>query len=102
MAGAIWGEYLTYIRPNIFLIILVAANLVLMCILGGKGTVAGPIVGAIVLIAFNEASLIVMGASEINLLVTGVIMVLTLLYFPAGIVGTLAKKKKLPRFLDWD
>jgi branched-chain amino acid transport system permease protein len=102
VAGAIWGEYLTYIRPNIFLIILVAANLVLMCILGGKGTVAGPIVGTVVLIGFNEASVVFMGASEINLLVTGVIMVVALLYFPAGIVGTLAKKKKLPRFLDWD
>jgi branched-chain amino acid transport system permease protein len=102
VAGAVWGEYLTYIRPNIFLIILVAANLVLMCILGGKGTVAGPVVGTVVFVAFNEISLIVMGASEINLLVTGVIMVVTLLFFPAGIVGTLAKMKKLPRFLDWD
>jgi branched-chain amino acid transport system permease protein len=102
VAGAIWGEYLTYIRPNIFLIILVAANLVLMSILGGKGTVAGPVVGTVVLIAFNEASLTFMGASEINLLVTGLIMLLTLLYFPAGIVGTLAKKRMLPRFLDWD
>ena len=37
MCGAVWGEYLTYIRPSIFLILLIAAQLVLMCILGGKG-----------------------------------------------------------------
>jgi hypothetical protein len=24
------------------------------------------------------------------------------MYFPNGIVGTLAQKRKLPRFLDWD
>ena len=102
MVGAVWGEYLTYIRPNIFLVILVAANMVLMCILGGKGTVAGPVVGAVVLIVFNEASLTFLGASEINLLVTGVIMVLALKFFPAGIVGTLARKNRLPRILDWD
>ena len=36
MAGAVWGEYLTYLRPNIFLIILIAANMVLMCIIGGN------------------------------------------------------------------
>jgi branched-chain amino acid transport system permease protein len=29
-------------------------------------------------------------------------MVLTLMYFPNGIVGTLAHKNKLPRFLNWD
>jgi branched-chain amino acid transport system permease protein len=102
LCGAIWGEYLTYIRPNLFLILLIAVNMVLMCILGGKGTVAGPIVGAILIVAFNEASVALFGASEINILGTGLIMVLTLLYFPNGIVGTLAKKHRLPRFLNWD
>lgn len=102
MAGAVWGEYITYLRPNIFLIILIAANMVLMCILGGKGTVAGPVVGAVLLIAFNELFVATLGSSEINILGTGVIMVIVLLYFPNGIVGTLAQKRRLPRFLDWD
>lgn len=102
MCGAIWGEYLTYIRPNIFLIILVAANMVLMGIIGGKGTVAGPIVGAILIVAFNEYMVYQFGASAINILGTGIVMLLTLMFFPLGIVGTLAKKRKLPRFLAWD
>jgi branched-chain amino acid transport system permease protein len=64
--------------------------------------VAGPIVGAILIVAFNEASVAFFGASEINILGTGLIMELTLMYFPNGIVGTLAHKNKLPRFLNWD
>ena len=102
MAGAVWGEYLTYLRPNIFLIILIAANLALMCILGGKGTVAGPVIGAVLLIIFNEFFVATLGSSEINIFGTGLIMILALLFFPLGIVGTLAQKNKLPRFLDWD
>jgi branched-chain amino acid transport system permease protein len=102
MCGAIWGEYLTYIRPNIFLIITVAANMVLMGIIGGKGTVTGPIVGTILIVAFNEYFVYQFGSSAINILGTGVVMLLTLMFFPLGIVGTLAKKNKLPRFLDWD
>jgi branched-chain amino acid transport system permease protein len=102
MCGAVWGEYLTYIRPSIFLILLIAAQLVLMCILGGKGTVAGPILGAVLLIIFNEACVALLGSSEINILGTGLIMVLALMFFPNGIVGTLARKRKLPRFLNWD
>ncbi len=100
-AGAMWGEYLTYIRPNIFLVILVAANMVLMCILGGKGTVAGPTVGAILLIAFNEFFVSQFGASQINILGTGVVMLLALMFYPNGVVGTLEKKGKLPRILNW-
>lgn len=102
MAGAIWGEYMTYIRPNIFLIILVAANMVLMCILGGKGTVAGPVVGVVLMVAFNEFFVWKFGSSQINILGTGVVMILALMFFPNGIVGTLRRIGKLPRFLDWD
>ncbi len=100
--GAVWGEYLTYIRPNIFLTLLVSVNMVLMCILGGKGTIAGPVIGAILLIAFNETSVALLGASEINILGSGLIMVVVLKFYPNGIVGTLSRIKKLPRFLNWD
>jgi len=102
MAGAIWGDYLNYIRPNIFLIILIAANIVLMAIIGGKGTVTGPIVGAILLISFNEFFVAQFGASQINILGTGLIMLVVLLYFPSGLVGSLARTGRLPRFLNWD
>ncbi|TGD42526.1 branched-chain amino acid ABC transporter permease [Pseudotabrizicola sediminis] len=102
MAGAVWGEYLTYIRPNIFLVILVSVNLVLMCILGGKGTIAGPVIGAILITAFNEVFVATLGASELNILATGVLMVVVLLFFPLGIVGTLARNHRLPRILNWD
>ena len=102
MAGAVWGEYLTYIRPNIYLVILVSVNMVLMCILGGKGTIAGPVIGAILIVAFNEFFVATLGASEINILATGLIMMLSLMFFPLGIVGTLARHRKLPRILNWD
>lgn len=102
MAGAVWGEYLTYIRPNIYLVILISVNMVLMCILGGKGTIAGPVIGAILIVGFNELFVATLGASEINILATGLIMMLTLMFFPLGIVGTLAQFRKLPRILNWD
>jgi branched-chain amino acid transport system permease protein len=93
---------LTFLRPNIFIILLISVNMVLMCILGGKGTVAGPIIGAILIIAFNETSVAFLGTSEINILSTGLIMVVVIKFYPNGIVGTLARMKKLPRFLNWD
>lgn len=102
MAGGIWGYYLTYLRPNIFLIILVAAQLVLMSVLGGKGTVAGPVVGAIIFIAVDEFFVANLGFTELNIVATGLLLALVLIFFPLGIVGTLRERGRLPQFLDWD
>jgi branched-chain amino acid transport system permease protein len=102
MAGGIWGYYLTYLKPNIFLLIILAAQLVLMTVLGGKGTVAGPVVGAILFIAINEFFVTNLGFTELNIVATGLILALVLIFFPSGIVGTLRERRKLPPFLDWD
>lgn len=102
MAGAVWGEYLTYLRPNIFLVMPIAVNLVLMSILGGKGTVAGPVIGAVLIVALNELFVATMGASELNILGTGLVMAVGLIFFPLGLVGTLGRRGKLPRVLNWD
>lgn len=102
MAGSIWGYYLTYLRPNIFLTVLMAAQLVLMTLLGGKGTVAGPVVGAVVFILANEFFVSQLGFTELNIVATGILMIVVLLFFPEGIVGTLKERGLLPQFLDWE
>lgn len=102
VVGALWGYSLSYLRPVIFLIIAVAARMVLMSIVGGRGTVAGPVIGAVLIIAIDEASVSLLGSSELNLAVTGLLLVVTLLFFPLGIVGTLREHNRLPAWLDWD
>jgi branched-chain amino acid transport system permease protein len=101
-AGAIWGYSLSYLRPTIFFIIGVAAQMVLMVIIGGRGTVAGPAVGAVLLVTLNEVAVSQFGSSELNIVVTGVILLVVLLFFPLGVVGTLRDRGRLPGFLDWD
>ena len=101
-AGAVWGYYLTYLRPSIFLTIGLATSIVLMAILGGKGTVAGPVIGAVIMIGVNEFIVAKLGATELNIVVTGLILTLVLLFFPEGIVGSLRARNRLPSLLDWD
>ena len=102
ITGSIYGYYLTYLRPNIFLTVIVGAHMVLMSVLGGKGTVAGPVVGAVLFIGINEFFVASLGSSELNIVATGVLLAVVLLFFPAGIVGSLKEAGKLPGFLDWD
>lgn len=101
-AGALWGYSLTYLRPAIFLDISVAAQMVLITILGGKGTIGGPVVGAFLLIGLNEIMIDQLGSTELNIAAIGAIMLLILVLFPAGVVGTLVERNKLPRFLNWE
>lgn len=102
MAGAIWGYSLTYVRPSVFFTIAIAAQMVLMAIIGGRGTVAGPAIGAVLLVAVNELSVARFGSSELNIVVTGVILLVVLIFFPLGIIGSLRQRGKLPGILDWD
>lgn len=99
--GALWAYYLTYLRPTIFFEILIAAEIVLMTIVGGRGTVSGPVVGAILLVGANELFVAKFGSTELNITGTGLLMLIVLLFFPEGIVGTLKENGKLPRLLDW-
>ncbi|MDR5694023.1 MAG: branched-chain amino acid ABC transporter permease [Armatimonadota bacterium] len=101
MAGALWAYYLTYLRPTIYFAILGAAEIVLMVLLGGRGTVAGPVLGAVLLVAMNEFFVARFGSTELNIAGTGLLMLIILIFFPEGIVGTLRDRKKLPRLLDW-
>ncbi len=102
VAGAVWGSYLTYLRPSIFLTVALGTSIVLNTILGGKGTVAGPVVGTVIMTVINEFVVAKLGATELNIVVTGLILIFVLLYFPEGIVGSLKARNRLPSFLDWD
>lgn len=102
VAGAIYGYSISFVRPTVFFTIAISAQMVLMAIIGGKGTVAGPVLGAVLIYAINEMSLVVFGATELNIVIQGAMLVGVLLFFPLGVVGTLRKKNRLPAFLDWD
>ena len=101
VAGGVWGYYLTYLRPTIFFQILTSAEIVLMAIVGGRGTVAGPVIGAIVLVGTDELLVAKLGSTELNLAAKGALMLAVLVFFPEGIVGTLKARRRLPRILDW-
>jgi branched-chain amino acid transport system permease protein len=102
IAGGIWSDYNTYLKPGDLFQILTSAQIVLMAILGGRGTVAGPVIGAIVLVAADELVVAKLGSNELNLAAKGAAMIAVLRAFPDGIVGTLKARGRLPRSLDWE
>jgi branched-chain amino acid transport system permease protein len=66
-----------------------------MALFGGKGTIWGPVLGAVILFSFQE----VVWARFIYLhqLLFGVVIVAVVLLMPRGILGVLQQKYNLPR-----
>lgn len=87
MAGAAGGLYTHYIRivdPDVFLFIY-TVTMVIMVITGGKGTLAGPIVGGLIFGILPEI-LRAVASPEVQWIIYGIMMILIVYFLPEGIV----------------
>lgn len=92
MAGAAGGLYTHYVRivdPDVFLFIY-TVTMVIMVITGGKGTLAGPIVGGLIFGILPEV-LREFAAPEVQWMIYGVLMILIVYFLPAGIIPALSQ-----------
>jgi branched-chain amino acid transport system permease protein len=90
VAGSLYAFYISYIDPNYFSLDQSLA-IIAMALLGGREFVAAPIVGALVLTALPH---VINVNAEARLLVYGLILILTILLMPRGIVGLMARRRR--------
>ena len=90
-AGAIYGSGKNFIDPTevAFSGATIGVWMILMAILGGKGTLWGPVIGAIVFHLFKEFFwTFLFGWQRVAL---GVLIVVIIVFFPGGIAGGVRK-----------
>ncbi len=68
---------------------------VFICVIGGSGTVSGPVIGAVLYILLREFLANYPGWSN---MILGFFTILTILFLPEGLMGTLQRRLKLPLF----
>lgn len=85
-AGALYAHYLSFISPAPFSVDH-SLNAILAVILGGSGTLAGPLVGAALTTALPEMLRI---AETFRLIIYGVGLVLVVIFLPRGLVPWVA------------
>ena len=56
MAGGVYGYYLTFVDPIGMLGLLLSVQIILAVLLGGKGTLWGPVLGAFIIEPLNEVA----------------------------------------------
>lgn len=82
MGGAIFGSWLKGIFPNSFTL-LVSINVLSLIIIGGLGSIPGVVVGSLMLLGLPE---ILRELQDYRLLVFGVLLVVTMLVKPEGLI----------------
>ncbi|MGI4950321.1 MAG: branched-chain amino acid ABC transporter permease [Janthinobacterium lividum] len=89
MGGAIYAQYVGYIDPDSILAGHLSILIALPAVLGGVGTLWGPLVGAAVLIPLSELTRSYLGGSGqgVDLMIYGGLIVLVALARPAGLVS---------------
>jgi branched-chain amino acid transport system permease protein len=82
LAGGIYAPYFSVVNPELLSIYYTTAAL-LMVLIGGLGTLSGPIVGAFIYVLVPE---VFRASQEWRFVIFGLILMLSILFMPQGIV----------------
>ena len=97
VAGALYASIFLFVVPDQVLALDVSNEIAIVAMLGGAGTVLGPIVGSVVLETASE--IFKNTFKEAHLLIYGVLLVVVVLFMPGGIVGTITgflRRREMP------
>jgi branched-chain amino acid transport system permease protein len=89
MAGTFYAQYVLYIDPESVMLLPISIQIVLISMLGGAGSVMGPVVGAAILIPISEVTRVWLGhkGTGVDMLIYGFLITLISVYQPKGVWG---------------
>lgn len=96
IGGSLYAQYMVYIDPTMLMVLKISLMICLVTVMGGIGTVIGPIIGAVVLTFISEYSRMLMGGTGtgIDQIIYGALVIIVVLYIPNGIVSLFKKRPK--------
>jgi len=95
IAGSLYAHYINFISPDTFTIA-ESINYLTIMIIGGIGTLGGPIIGSFLLIFIPE---MLRTFAQYRLIIYGSLLVITLIAMPEGIAGRLKKFFRFENYL---
>jgi branched-chain amino acid transport system permease protein len=85
LAGSVYANWINYIDPGDVFNVLFSVKPIVMVLLGGVGTVSGPILGAVALVGLEEA--VARSVLDLNGVFLGVAVIALVLFLPRGLNG---------------
>ncbi|MBW1994626.1 MAG: ATP-binding cassette domain-containing protein, partial [Deltaproteobacteria bacterium] len=107
-AGTFYAQYFLFIDPFIAFNLNFSIELALFSIIGGLGTVVGPVLGSFLLTPLDVLLRGWLGgiSAGLNFIVYGLVLMVAVTYFPRGLAGWVRRWygpliQKLPRYGEW-
>jgi ABC-type branched-subunit amino acid transport system ATPase component/ABC-type branched-subunit amino acid transport system permease subunit len=89
VAGGVYAYFQTFLNPVGSFAILGSVLIVLSALLGGRGTLYGPVLGAFIVQLINEGATVYGGGTSTRVLIFGLALVVVVLFLPAGLLPTI-------------
>lgn len=94
--GSIYALFLSYLEPHDIFFLPLSVRIALIAIIGGRGTVWGPLAGAALITV--SAEVFRTAFAQANLLIFGVLIVVVVLFLPKGLIGELTSQINRRRY----
>jgi branched-chain amino acid transport system permease protein len=95
MAGGVYASWIKYLEPPDAFDLFISIKPIAIVLLGGAGTIVGPIVGSFAWMAFEE--IVWRNFLTVHAAALGTLIVLVVLFLPNGIVSLWRKKRVVAR-----
>ncbi len=92
-AGTFWAQFTLYIHPKSVMSLDISFEIAFIALIGGRGSIAGPVLGALLLRPVSDFSRIYFGSTlpGLHLIIFGVVLVVVMLYQPRGLQEPLTR-----------
>ena len=94
--GSVYALFLSYLEPHDIFFLPLSVRIALIAIIGGRGTIWGPLAGAALITV--SAEVFRTAFAQANLLIFGVLIVVVVLFLPKGVIGELTDQLKRRRY----
>lgn len=93
VAGTFYAQLTLFIHPKSIISLDLSFEIAFIALIGGRGSIAGPVLGALLLRPLGDFSRMYLGAvlPGLHLVLFGVILVLVMIYQPRGLQEPLAR-----------
>lgn len=94
VVGAIYASFLTYIAPASTCGLDLSIKIGVIAIVGGIGTLWGPVLGAFIVIPLIEMTSVLLGQHGGSQMLYGLLLIIIVIFRPAGVISLFQKGEK--------
>ena len=91
LAGGFYAHYISYVGPEVFSFSFMI-TMIIMVLAGGKGTLAGPVVGAVLVVFLEE---FLRDFKDLRFSIFGLIVIGVVIFLPRGLMGFITRRHEI-------